>query len=316
MNLAQLRALVAVADEGSFTQAAVALDVTQPAISHAVAALEREVGHQLIDRGRAGVTLTAVGDAVVDEARTAVRAADRVAHLAVGAGAELAGELRVAGLASTDIAVLPALLRRFRRLHPLSRVSLLEGSDEEVLDWVRRGVVDLGCVTTDADVVGPVLAVDEYVAVVDPQHPLAGEPDVSIDELTDDPFVASSGGCEPFLQTLFDEVGVDFKPTHRVNQLTTMLTMVSGGMGVTVLPSLLLDVDRPDLVALPLRPRVPRSVLLGHRRNAVPHPLAKALLTLVIEAGPVEQTLRTASRGRDSSAGDAAVIAAVASARR
>jgi DNA-binding transcriptional LysR family regulator len=66
-------------------------------------------------------------------------------------------------------------------------VSLLEGSDEKVLDWVRRGVVDFGCVVKGSGIDGPALADDEYVDVVDPGHRLAGQTDVSIDELSDDP---------------------------------------------------------------------------------------------------------------------------------
>jgi DNA-binding transcriptional LysR family regulator len=287
MNLAQLRALVAVADEGSFTRAASTLDVTQSAVSHAVAALERELGQRLVVRDTPTVGLTAVGRAVVDEARAAVRASEAVAQLAGTAGAPLAGELRIAGLPSLDLAVLPSLLRQFRRRHPLARIFLLEGSDEEVLEWVQRGVVDLGCVVDSAGIPGPPLADDEYVAVLDPAHPLAREHDVTVEDLSDDPFIVSGSGCEPFLQRLFDDAGVRFRPSHRVNQLTTILTMVRTGMGVTVLPSLLLEGGRHDLVALPLRPRVPRRVLLGHRTYVRPHVLAQAVLDLVAEAGPV-----------------------------
>lgn len=286
MNLAQLRALVAVADTGSFTRAAVALAVTQSAVSHAVSALERGLGQRLVERDRAGALLTAVGRAVVDEARTAVRASDRVAHLAGTAGANLAGELRVAGLPSLDLTVLPPLLRRFRRRYALAQVSLLEGSDEEVLDWVERGVVDLGCVVEGCGITGPALAEDEYVAVLDTAHPLAEQVDIALGELADDPFVASGSGCEPTLHLLFDGAGLTFRPTHVVNQLSTILTMVQTGMGVTVLPSLLLAYGRPGIVSLPLRPRVPRRVLFGHRSNMRPHPLARAMLDLVAEVGP------------------------------
>jgi DNA-binding transcriptional LysR family regulator len=300
MNLAQLRALVAVADEGGFTRAAAVLDVTQSAVSHAVAALERELGQRLVVRGTSTVGLTTVGRTVVDEARAAVRASARVAQLAGAAGAELVGDLRVAGLPSLDLRVLPTLLRRFRRRHPLAQVFLLEGSDEEVLGWVQRGVVDLGCVVDDAGVPGPRLAQDEYVAVLDRAHPLAGEPDVTVEDLTDDPFIVSGSGCEPFLQRLFEDAGVHLRPAHRVNQLTTILTMVRTGLGVTILPSLLLDGDRTDLVALPLRPRAPRRVVLGHRPGVQPGPLARALLDLVTEADPVGMRTLPA-------AGDAAV---------
>jgi DNA-binding transcriptional LysR family regulator len=286
MNLAQLRAFVAVADSANFTRAASDLAVTQSAISHAVAAFERELGQPLIDRSRAGARPTTVGRAILDEARAAVRAADRVADLASTVGAELAGELRVAGLPSLNLKVLPDLLRQLRRRHPLARVFLLEGSDQEVLEWVRSGVVDLGCVVDGSGADGAVLAEDEYVAIVDSAHPLAGQADVTIEDLTDDAFIASGSGCEPFLEHLFKAAGLDFRPAHRVTQLSTILTMVQTGIGVTVLPSLLLAAAPNDVVALPLRPQVQRRVVLGHRPRSRPHPLARALLDLVREHGP------------------------------
>jgi DNA-binding transcriptional LysR family regulator len=285
MHLAQLRALVAVTDHGGFTRAGDELGLTQSAVSHALAALERELGHVLVDRGRGGVTLTAVGRAVVDDARQAVRAADRVAVCARITGNELAGELRLGGLPSTNLSLLPALQRQFCRRHPLARVSLLEGSDAEVLEWTQRGLVDLGCVAEGIGTVdGVLLAEDEFVAVVEADHPLAAVPDLTVTELAEDPLITSTSGCEPVTEELFHAAGLPFRPRHRVTQLSTILTMVSLGMGVSIVPSMLLAQAPPGTAAVPLRPRVPRRVWLGHRPGARPPALARAFLDLAAAA--------------------------------
>jgi DNA-binding transcriptional LysR family regulator len=288
MNLAQLRALVAVADRGGFTRAAVDLGLTQSAVSHAVAALERELGQRLVDRDRVGAVLTAVGKAVVDDARDAVRAADRVAERAAASAGELVGELRLGGMPSTNLAVLPALQRRFARRHPAARVSLLEGTDDEMVDWLERGLVDLGCVVVGLGTVeGPVLAEDEFVVLVHPEHPLAGEASVGAEDLVDDAFVTSKSGCQPVVESIFASQGLPFRPAHRVTQLSTIVTMVRAGMAVSMLPSLMLEGDPPGVVPIPLRPRAPRTVRIGHRPGARPSALAKAFLDFVEEEGPV-----------------------------
>jgi DNA-binding transcriptional LysR family regulator len=282
MNLAQLRALVAVADRGSFTRAAADLGLTQSAVSHAVAALERELGQRLVDRDRVGAVLTAVGKAVVDDARDAVRAADRVAERAAASAGELVGELRLGGMPSTNLAVLPALQRRFSRRHPAARISLLEGTDDEMVDWLERGLVDLSCVVVGLGTVdGPVLAEDEFVALLHPEHPLAGEVDIGVEDLLDDAFVTSKSGCEPLVESIFGSQGLAFRPTHRVTQLSTIVTMVRAGMGVAILPSLMLDGDPSGVVPVPLRPRAPRTVRIGHRPGARPSALARAFLEFV-----------------------------------
>lgn len=286
MNFAQLRALVAVAEYGGFTKAAEVLGLTQSAVSHAIAALERELGQALLHRDRSGVVMTAVGQAVLDDARQAVRAEERVAAKAQASGSQLAGELRLGGLPSTNVALLPALQREFCRRHPQARVSLLEGSDEEVLGWTEHGLVDLGCVTEAVGKVeGALLATDEFMAVMDGGHPLAGQNGVAVDDLADDPLITSASGCEPVTEQLFLSAGLPFRPRHRVTQLRTILTMIGLGMGVSIMPSLLLAELPRDVLAVPLRPAVPRRIWLGHPPGARPHALAQAFLDHVRATG-------------------------------
>ena len=290
MNLAQLRALTAVVDHGGFSRAATELGISQPAVSHAVGALEREIGQRLLDRGRLAVTLTPIGRVIIEHARAATRAVEKLEAAASMAGAELAGELRIGGMASTNLAVLPSLARRFRRRHPRAGLCVFEGSDEEVVDWVDQGVVDIGCVVDGVGRVdGPVLATDEFVAIMNEDHPLADQPHLTLADLADDPFIATTSGCDPIVRLAHRQAGLLFRPAHRVGQVTTLLTMVRAGLGVSMIPSLLLSPAGPSdgLVAVPLLPSISRTVRIGSRVGVPKHPAAEAFLQMVEEQGPV-----------------------------
>jgi DNA-binding transcriptional LysR family regulator len=98
------------------------------------------------------------------------------------AGAEVTGELRVGGVGSTNLSVLPDLARRFRRRHPRAGLCVFEGS-EEAVDWVDQGVVDSGCVV-------------DGVAIMNEDHPLAAQRYLTLTDLAEDPFIATTSGCD------------------------------------------------------------------------------------------------------------------------
>ncbi len=274
MNLAQLRALVAVAEQGSFTDAAVALGRTQPGVSHTIGSLEKELGLPLVSRGRGGARLTGHGEQVLAHAREAVRRVDRIAQDAAAAAAagRHRGRLRVAAFPSAA-QLLPGLIAEFARLRPQVSVVLLEGTDQEVRDWLTDRIVDLGvvaelCHDTTGTAVGPldnavgaVLARDRLVAVLDPGHPLANQPAVTLDHLADDAFLLSDGGCEPILRRLHELAGLRLRPARRIRDMATLLAMVRERLGVTVVPELALP-DGHQLAVVPLAPQVHRELRL------------------------------------------------------
>jgi len=139
MTFAQLQALVAVAECGSFTAAAARLSLTQPGVSRAVQALERELGVALLDRDGAGAQPTAAGDEILAHARAVLAGAERLRQVAGAARGTLTGRVRVGAFQSVAARVLPARIAAFRAQHPGVEVSLLEGTDDEVLAWLRRG---------------------------------------------------------------------------------------------------------------------------------------------------------------------------------
>jgi DNA-binding transcriptional LysR family regulator len=281
MNLAQLRTFTAVAETGRVTDAAARLSITQSAVSHALASLETELGLQLVVRDRTGSTLTDVGRTLLPHADAALRAVDRLVDEAAAATGLQRGRLLL-GAFPTACQLLPPLIRAFGRRFPAVQIVLLEGSDAEVSDWIATRVVDLGVVTGPRrDLSTAPLAQDEMLAVFPTGHPLAEQPEVELADLADDPFLLSTGGCEPLIRGLYDAARLPFTPAHHVREMATLLVMVREDFGVSVVPSLALDPASSGLVAVPLRPRVPRHLLLGAPTSCELSPAARTFLAFL-----------------------------------
>jgi DNA-binding transcriptional LysR family regulator len=278
MNLAQLRALRAVHEAGSVTGAAAVLDVTQSAVSHALTSLERELGIRLAVRDRAGCSLTEAGQRLLPHVREALRHIDRLTEEASAAAGLVTGKLRIGAFPSA-CHLLPPLIRGFRRRYPAVDVILLEGTDDEVNEWIDRRVVGIGVVTGPRPDLHTVpLADDEMLAVLPAGHPLAGQPRISLAELADDPFLLSGGGCEPFIRRLYQQHDLLLEPAHQVREMTTLLAMVRENLGVSIVPSLALGGTGDGTVALPLHPAILRSLLLATRSAEDLSPPAAAFL--------------------------------------
>jgi DNA-binding transcriptional LysR family regulator len=263
MNLAQLRAFAGVAEAGSVSDAAAQLGLTQSAVSHALASLERELGSRLITRDRAGCLLTELGGTLLPDATETLRHADRIAEVAAAAAGLRQGRLRVGTIPSASGVLLP-IIAEFKRCYPGISVAVFEGTDQEVSNWIEDRTVEAGVVTGPRPDLRTVpLAEDEMLAAVSSGHRLASREGVTVADLATDPFLMSAGGCEPIIRRLHDQHHVPLIPAGRVTDMATLLAMVSEGLGVSIVPALSLGRSHEGITALPLRPRAPRSLLIG-----------------------------------------------------
>ncbi|HLV81151.1 MAG TPA: LysR family transcriptional regulator, partial [Chthonomonadaceae bacterium] len=147
MELYQLEAFEAVILHGSFTRAAEALSLTQPAVTRQIAALEAELKTRLFDRLGRTVHLTAAGEMLHRYAEEIVRLAREALHAIADIEAGTAGRLAVGASSTLATYVLPPLLRRFRESHPRVEISVHTGVSAQVVEMVRANEVDIGLVT-------------------------------------------------------------------------------------------------------------------------------------------------------------------------
>lgn len=293
MTLSQLRVLVAVVERGSFTAAAASLGMTQSGASHAVARLEAELGASLLRRGRGAVEVTETGARVLAHAREVLDRSER-ARSEAGRQAGGPAALRIGTLASPAVHLVPGMLRAFVSAHPDVQVGLAEGTDQEVRRWLLQREVDLGFVVLPAEGLDAVpLIGDEIVAVVPAGHRLAGRSAVQARHLAPEPFVMSTGGCEPLIRAIFAANGLSPRVAMRIREVPTILALVAGGFGVTIVPTLSLPSPLPpDLRAVPMAPRVRRQLALAACSRAHCSPAASAFLSTAV--GWLEERGRSA----------------------
>lgn len=281
-----MRYVVAVAETNNFTRAAERCLVVQSALSHQIARLERELGARLFERTSRRVRLTPAGEAFLPAARQCLDAAERAAAEVAAAVGEVRGRLAV-GLIPTVAAVdVPGALRDFRRRYPQVRISLRVGASEELVEQVAQGALDvafLGLPTTarPEGVAARELARDRLVAVVAPDHPLAGEPSVSLERLSSEEFVDLPAGTAGRIQSdqAFAAAGLRRDVAYEVTSADFIARLVGPGLGVAMLPSAyaprLVGVVTVEVADAPAR--VEYVVWSGSHRT----PAAAAFLTVL-----------------------------------
>ncbi len=283
LTAAQLRALVAVERHGSFSAAADALRVSQPAVSGAVKALEGEVGGPVLDR-RSG-HLTALGSAVLPHALAALGSLDAVVAAAAEHRGAPHGTVRLAVVPSVRAGLVPRLLEAWAAALPAVTVEVVEGDDPELPDWLDAGLADVAVlVDPDDRDLGPGavhLEGDLLRAVVPAVHPLAARASVHLEELVAERLLSSGGGCQVQLRALHRSTGLPFRPVAEVAGLPSLLAMVARGDGVAVVPELAAPLVPRGARLVPLEPELRRRLVLtgpplGAGRGQ--HPLVRPLL--------------------------------------
>ena len=269
VELRHLLALQAVAEEGSFGRAARHLGYTQSAISQQIAALERIVGQQLIDRpgGPRPVTLTDAGSLLLTHAH-AINARLAAAQADLDAfGNGDSGPLRIGTYQSVGARILPTLLRNVRADWPKLDVRLVESADDtELLELVERGEIDLSfCVYPLMP--GPFESVelmrDPYVLVVAADSPLATrEKAPTLREILDMPLISyrtcrTTSRVEERLRVAGREPDVVF----RSDDNGTVQALVASGVGVALVPKLTVDPADDSIAVIELGERVPPRII-------------------------------------------------------
>ena len=278
MDLRQAQYVIAVVDNGSFTAAAASIPVSQPALSQAIANLERELGTPLFHRLGRSVSLTAAGEAFVPPARQMLRDAE-VARAAVTAVAGLdAGRLDLVSLPTLVVEPLVELVGRFRRAHPGVLVRISEPEDSaDLIEQVRSGEAELGlgdAVPDDASLEGHLIGRQRMLAVLPPGTDLGSSTSLAATRLASFPLITTPRGTSTrrLLTTALRDRDPDADPAIGVvtEHREAIVPLVMAGAGAAVLPEpLARNAAALGATVAPLSPRVEREVVLVHRRGAL-----------------------------------------------
>lgn len=294
-ELGQLRVLREVAERGSFSAAAEALDYTQSAVSKQIAALERDAGIALVERAIRPVRLTDAGRALLVHAEAAfshLAAADN--ELAAIAGLR-GGTLRLGTFASAGATVVVPALSAFHARYPDIRLSLIEAEPRESIARVRAGELDLAVIydypalpsSLDEHLAATPLLDDSFELVIPSDHPLAHKRRLTLQALASERwlFPRVTGGVSSTYDRLMRGAcaAAGFEPQilFDINDCQTAQGFVAAGMGIAVLPHLALYPLHRGVNVRKIRDAPTRRVLAITLRGSSPPPPACAALELL-----------------------------------
>jgi LysR family transcriptional activator of glutamate synthase operon len=291
MDLRQLRYLVALAEELNFTRAAANEHIAQPAMSQQIRRLENELGLALVERTTRHVSLTEAGQLLVVRARRILAELEAAAtELAAVRGVDT-GHVTIGAMHTMGPVDLSLALATFHGRHPHVGLTVREASSEEMAEMLRIDELDLAFLSVTERVESHGLGLhqlvsEELVALLAPDHPLAGRRQVRMAELAAEAFISFRAGAR-LRELLFAagrEAGFEPRVALESNESQRVRRLVSRGLGVAILPrSDAIGPGAEVAVAALVEPSLRRDITLAWREGRRHPPAATAFLKLARE---------------------------------
>ena len=266
MSLKKYEAFVRTVELGSLTKAAQALGSTQSRISHILNDLEEEYGFRLMHRSRGGIELTEAGRLLLPKMQAILQKEQELSESVGEIRSADAGTVRLGVFTSVAVHWLPGMIRAFQAAHPRAQLEMRNGDYHDVEQWLREGSIDLGFITLP----GPEgmrtipLAEDPLVAILPKGHRLAALSQIPIQELGEDPFISLLQSSAHDIHRALDNAGIRPNIKYTTKDDYAILAMVEQGLGISIVPQLLIRGRTQNLEVRPLIPQASRTIALAY----------------------------------------------------
>ena len=228
--------------EKSFHKAASLLNMTPSAVSHAVSAMEKEVGFSLFVRGKQETTLTTHGELLLPYVRAVLQSEESLQEtIAAFRGLEK-GTVKIGGFNSVCSMWVPNIVKHFQEKFPNIRIEIYQGTYADLVEWLKNGTIDL-CIMSAVDAEGfdyKPLYHDRLLCVVPKGFKTKYEKYITFEEMRNERFVTQWASCDGDVQRVLKDHGLEPSTyCHVVDDMST-IAMVEAGMGICILPELLM----------------------------------------------------------------------------
>lgn len=242
MNIQKYEAFLKTVEYGSLTKAARELGYTQSAISHMLNALEKEWGVTLLTRDRSGVGITSDGLQLLPLVRNICNANRKIITKIGELHGLESGIIRIGTFTSVSVHWLPNMIKTFQNEYPKIDFELLHGDYTEIENWIMEGRADCGFLRlpTRAGLQSIFLEQDRLMVILPEQHPLADCEHFPISKLSDEPFILLEVGSENEITEIFETNGIRPNVRFTARDDYAIISMVESGLGISILPELVL----------------------------------------------------------------------------
>ena len=289
MTLAKYQALMSVVEQQSFTKAAEKLGCTQSAVSHSIDSLEQELGFALIKRSRAGVRLTGEGERLLPAVRNLLSSAEQLSQTAASIRGLNEGTVRIGAFTSVAVHWLPGVLKAFQRDYPRVEFTLKNGDYHDVEQWLTDGSIDVGFVNVPCSVRCECIALleDRLLAVLPQGSRFASYTKFPLAECETEPFISLLESSDQDSRRALEAAGVKPNVRFYTKDDYAIIAMVENGLGMSIMPELLLKGRTDRVQVMPVVPEAKRTIGLaiaaGERAGPATRRFAEYVVRFVSE---------------------------------
>lgn len=263
MNLQKYLAFVKAAEYGSFTKAAQNLNFSQSGISRMIQDLEKDWGVSLFERGREGIRLTSDGTNLLPQLKRICNEHEILMRQIGDLNDMQSGIIRIGTFSSVATHWLPNIFKIFKKDYPKMDFELLLGDYTEIEGWILEGRIDFGFLRlpTTAELETVLLENDRLLVVMPEDHPLASGEKFPINELIENPFMLLEKGAKAEIAEIFEQHQISPEVHFTTWDDYAIMSMVENGLGISILPELILQRNPYRIIAKELE--VPAYRQLG-----------------------------------------------------
>lgn len=278
-------AFIKAIETGSFTKAAEELGYTQSAISQMVHSLEEELSTILILRSRTGISLTPDGEEFLPFIRNIYNSHRELLEKQKEMEGLQSGLIRIGTFSSVSCNWLPGLMKDFKKQYPSVHFELHQGGYTNISNWIKEGTVDFGFVNPEAvsKLTCIPLQEDEMLAILPKEHPLSKQTIVSLKDLTKEPYILLDeiGLSEPLM--VFQQNKLEPNIQFRVYDDYAIMSMIEKGLGISILPKLVLSRCPYNIEIKAISPSVARTISLAYKDKKVLPIASRYFIDFIIE---------------------------------
>lgn len=285
MNISKYETLSKVVETGSFTRAAEQLGITQSAVSHIINGIEEDFGFAVVTRSRAGVKLTPDGERIMPPLRAILNYSEQLRQTVSAVRGLDSGTVRIGAFTSVAVHWLPGVIKEFRRDFPKVDIKLLNGDYYDVEEWIEQGLVDLGFVTVPNKLSCESIPLmeDRLLAILPHDHKFASYPKFPLVECENEPFITLLETSNHDARRALASAGIEPKVRFSTKDDYAIIAMVEQGLGISIMPELLLKGRHDDLEIRELVPPSKRTIALAMPEISRQSPATKRFADYIIK---------------------------------
>lgn len=286
MTLLMYQVLKTIAEQGSFRKAADILGLTPSAISHAVAAMEGELGFSVLNRNKSGVTLTNYGEHLLPYVNAVLNSDESLQQAIAEFNGLKQGTVKLGCFSSVCTSWVPDIVHSFRQEYPGITIEIFQGTYDDVAYWIKNGIVDLGflSVSSAGDIPIEPLYRDPLICVVPKGTPKREESEyMDIDEMRHHQFVTQRESTDADIQNFLKENSLDVRSHYHVVDDLSTVAMVASGFGICLMPELVMNDIPYEVDCYPIKPDAYRIIGIATMNPEFMAPAVRTMYNHILE---------------------------------